>query len=65
MVDTRVVDLDAGIMPEMRGHDRPRGSKTKPKVVTMAASSSVLAKRPPSRPLGSNNKSKSSTSQVN
>jgi hypothetical protein len=65
MADTRVVDLDAGVMAEKRGCGRPRGSKNKPKVVTMVAPSSVPAKRRPGRPLGSKNKSKSSTSQVN
>jgi hypothetical protein len=65
MADTRVVDLDAGVVVEKRGRGRPRGSKNKPKVVSMAASSSAPAKQRPGHPLGSKNKSKSSTSQVN
>jgi hypothetical protein len=65
MADTRVVDMDAGVVAEKHGRGRPRGSKNKPKVVTMAACSSASAKWCPSRPLGSKNKSKSSTSQVN
>jgi hypothetical protein len=65
MADTRVVDLDAGVVAEKHGRGRPHGSKNKPKVVTMAAYSSAPAKRHPGRPLGSKNKSKSSTSQVN
>jgi hypothetical protein len=64
MADTRVVDLDAGVMVEKRGCGRPHGSKNKPKVATMTASSSAPVKRRPGRPLGSKNKSKSSTSQV-
>jgi hypothetical protein len=61
MDDTRVVDLDAGVMAEKHGHDHPCGNKNKPKAV----SSSAPAKQHPGRPLGSKNKSKSSTSQVN
>jgi hypothetical protein len=64
MSNTGVLDLDAGIVVEKRGRGRPRGSKNKPKVATMA-SSSAQVKRCPGRPLGSKNKSKSSTSQVN
>jgi hypothetical protein len=62
MADTGVIDLDAGIMVDNHGRGRPRGSKNKPKVATMAASSSAPVKRRPGRPLGSKNKSKSSTS---
>jgi hypothetical protein len=65
MADTGVIDLDADIMVEKRGRGHPRGSKNKPKVVTMEALSSAPVKRRPGRPLGSKNKSKSSTSQVN
>jgi hypothetical protein len=65
MADTRVIDLDAGIMVEKHGRGRPHGSKNKPKVATMAASSSAPVKWCPGRPLGSKNKSKSSTCQVN
>jgi hypothetical protein len=43
MADTRVVDLDAGVMAEKHGRGHPRGSKNKPKVVTIAASSSAPA----------------------
>jgi hypothetical protein len=64
MADTRVVDLDAGVVAEKHGRGRPPGSKNKPKVVTMAMSSSASAKWRPGHPLGSKNKSKSSTSQV-
>jgi hypothetical protein len=62
MADNRVVDLDAGIMADKHGCGRPPGRKKKPKVVTMVASSSASAKRRPGHPLGSKNKSKSSTS---
>jgi hypothetical protein len=62
MADTRVVDLDASVMVEKRGRGRPRGTKNKPKVVSMVASSLVPAKRRPGRPLGSKKKSNSSTS---
>jgi hypothetical protein len=62
MANTRVVDLDASVMVEKRGCGRPRGTKNKPKVVSMAASSLVPAKRRPGRPLGSKKKSNSSTS---
>jgi hypothetical protein len=57
--------IDTGVMVEKRGSDRPHGSKNKPKVATVAASSSVPVKRRPGRSLGNRNKSKSSTSQVN
>jgi hypothetical protein len=65
MADTGVIDLDAGVVVDKSGHGRPRGSKNKPKLISMAASSSAPAKWCPGRPLGSKNKSKSSTSQVN
>jgi hypothetical protein len=65
MADTGVIDLCAGIMVEKRGRGRARGSKNKPKVATMAASSSAPVKQRPGHPLGSKNKSKSSSSQVN
>jgi hypothetical protein len=65
MVDTGVIDLDVGVAVEKRGRGYPWGSKNKPKVVTMEASSSALAKLRPGHPLGSKNKSKASTSQVN
>jgi hypothetical protein len=64
MADTGVIDLDAGIMVEKHGRGHPRGSKNKPKVATMAVSSSAPVKWRPGHPLGSKNKSKSSTCQV-
>jgi hypothetical protein len=66
MADAGVIDLDTGAMVEKRGRDRPRGSKNKPKDVSMvASSSSAPIKRRLDRPLGSKNKSKSSTSLAN
>jgi hypothetical protein len=66
MADTGVVDLQAGVVVEKRGHGRPRGSKNKSKVATMdVSSSSAPVKRRPVRPLGSKNKSKSSASHAN
>jgi hypothetical protein len=63
MADADVIDLDAGAVMEKRGHGRPRGSKNKPKDMSMVASSSVVPmKRRPSRPLGSKNKPKPSSS---
>jgi hypothetical protein len=64
MADTRIVDLDVAVVVEKRGHGRPCGSKNKPKVLSIAVSSSAPAKWSPGRPLGSKNKFKSSTSQV-
>jgi hypothetical protein len=65
MADTGVVDLDLGVVVEKRGHGHPRGSKNKPEVIAMAASSSAPIKWRPGRPLGSKNKPRSSTSQIN
>jgi hypothetical protein len=65
MADTGVVDLDAGIMVEKRGRGRPHGSKNKPKVISMEASSSAPIKQHPGRLLGNKNKPRSSTSQIN
>jgi hypothetical protein len=66
MADTEVVDLDAGVVVEKHGCGRPRGSKNKSKVASMAvSSSSALVKRHPGRPLGSKNKPKSSASPAN
>jgi hypothetical protein len=65
MADTGVVDLDANVMVEKHGRGRPRGSKNKPKVISMAVSSSAPIKRHPGHPLGSKNKPRSSTSQIN
>jgi hypothetical protein len=65
MANTGVVDLDASVVVEKHGRGRPHGSKNKPKVISMAASSSAPVKRCPGRPGGSKNKPKSSTSQIN
>jgi hypothetical protein len=66
MADTGFVDLDAGVVVEKRGRGRPRGSKNKSKVASMAvSSSSVPVKRRPGRPLGSKNKPKPSASLLN
>jgi hypothetical protein len=56
IADTRVIDLDVGVVVEKRECGHPRGSKTKPKVATMAASRSAPIKRLPGRPLGSKKK---------
>jgi hypothetical protein len=46
MSDTGVVDLDASVVVEKRGHGLPRGSKNKSKVASIAvSSSSALVKR--------------------
>jgi hypothetical protein len=66
MVDASVIDLDTSAVVEKRGCGHPRGSKNKPKDVSMvASSSSALMKRHPGHPLGSKNKPKSSTSLAN
>jgi hypothetical protein len=63
MADTGIIDMDTGVVVEKRGRGHPRGSKNKPKEVSMAIlSSSAPAKRCPSRPLGSKNKPKASFS---
>jgi hypothetical protein len=63
MADAGVIDLDTGVAMEKRGRGRPRGSKNKPKDVSMVASSSAAPmKRRPGRPLGSKNKPKPSSS---
>jgi hypothetical protein len=63
MADASVIDLDTGALVEKRGRGRPRGSKNKPKDISMvASSSSALMKRRPGRPLGSKNKPKPSSS---
>jgi hypothetical protein len=63
MADAGVIDLDAGAVMEKRGRGHPRGSKNKPKDVSMVSSSSaMLMKRRPGRPLGSKNKPKPSSS---
>jgi hypothetical protein len=65
MANTGVIDLDGGVVVEKHGRGRPRGSKNKPKVVIMEASSSTPAKQRPGHPLGSKNKAKDSTSHIN
>jgi hypothetical protein len=66
MADAGVIDLDTGAVVEKRGRGRPRGSKNKPKDVSMvASSSSAPMKRRPGRPLGSKNKPKPSSSLAN
>jgi hypothetical protein len=63
MAYTGVIDLDTGAMVEKRWRGRPRGSRNKPKDISMVASSfAAPMKRRPSRPLGSKNKPKSSSS---
>jgi hypothetical protein len=63
MADAGVIDLDTGAVVEKRGRARPRGSRNKPKDISMVASSSVAPmKRRPGRPLGSKNKPTSSSS---
>jgi hypothetical protein len=52
MVDAGVIDLDAGAVMEKHGRGRPRGSKNKPKDLSMVTSSSAMPmKRRPGRPL--------------
>jgi hypothetical protein len=66
MADTGIIDLDTGAVVEKRGRGRPRGSKNKPKDISMVASSSAVPmKRRPGRPLGSKNKPKPSSSLAN
>jgi hypothetical protein len=63
MADAGVIDLDTGAMIEKHGRGRPRGSKHKPKDVSMVASSSSASmKRRPGRLLRSKNKPKPSLS---
>jgi hypothetical protein len=66
MADAGVIDRDTGAMVEKRGRGHPRGSKNKPKDVSMvASSSSALMKRRPGHPLGSKNNPKCSSSLAN
>jgi hypothetical protein len=58
MADAGGANLNTGVLMEKRGCGRPRGSKNKPKDVSLVASSSASAKRCPGRPLGSKNKPK-------
>jgi hypothetical protein len=63
MAYASVIYLDTGVVVEKRGRGRPRGSRNKPKDISMVASSSAVPmKRRPGRPLGSKNKPKSSSS---
>jgi hypothetical protein len=65
MADASVIDLDTGAVVEKHGHGRgrPRGSRNKPKDISMVASSSAAPmKRRPDHPLGSKSKPKSSSS---
>jgi hypothetical protein len=41
MADTGLIDLDASVVVEKHGPGRPRGSKNKPKDISMVASSSA------------------------
>jgi hypothetical protein len=43
MADTCVIDLDTGTVVEKHGRGRPRGSKNKPKDISMVASSSATS----------------------
>jgi hypothetical protein len=66
MADTRVVDLDTGVVVEKHGRGRPSGSKNKSRAATMdVSSSSATVKRSPGRPLGSKNKPKYFASPAN
>jgi hypothetical protein len=63
MVDACVINLDTGAVIEKRGRGHPRGSKHKPKDVSMVASSSSASmKRHPGHLLRSKNKPKPSLS---
>jgi hypothetical protein len=65
MADTRVINLEDGVVVEKRGRGRPRGSKNKPKASVAEISSSTLAKLHHDRPLGSKNKVKTSATPTN
>jgi hypothetical protein len=60
MADSGIINLYDATMVEKHGHDRPRGSKNKPKATAADASSSMSAKRRRGRPVGSKNKPKAS-----
>jgi hypothetical protein len=63
MADASVIDLDTGAIIEKHGRSHPRGSKNKPKDISIVASSSAVPrKRRPGCPLGSKNKPKPSSS---
>jgi hypothetical protein len=61
MADAGGPRLNIGAPVEKRGHGRPRGSKNKPAIPAVAASSSAPTKRRPARPVGSKNKPKVSS----
>jgi hypothetical protein len=61
MADAGGSRLNIGAPVEKRGRGRPRGSKNKPTVPAVVASSSAPAKRRPGRPMGSKNKPKVSS----
>jgi hypothetical protein len=58
MADAGGANLNTGVLMEKQGRGCPRGSKNKPKDVSLVASLSASAKRCPGRPLGSKNKPK-------
>jgi hypothetical protein len=58
MADAGGSHLNISAQVEKRGRDHPRGNKNKSKDPAMVASPSVLVKRRPGRPVGSNNKPK-------
>jgi hypothetical protein len=61
MADAGGPRLNIGAPVEKRGRGRPRGSKNKPAIPSVAASSSAPMKRRPGRPVGSKNKLKVSS----
>jgi hypothetical protein len=61
MADAGGSRLNIGASVEKRGRGCPRGSKNKPTIPVVAASSSALMKRRPSRPVGSKNNPKVSS----
>jgi hypothetical protein len=58
MADAGGSHLNIGAPVEKQGRGRPRGSKNKPMIPAVAASSSAPTKRRPGRPVGSKNKPK-------
>jgi hypothetical protein len=61
MADAGGSRLNIGAPVEKRGRGRPRGSKNKPTIPPVAASSSAPTKRRPGRPVVSKNKPKVSS----
>jgi hypothetical protein len=61
MADASGSRLNIGAPMEKRGRGHHRGSKNKPTIPAVAASSSALTKRRPGRPVGSKNKPKVSS----